>query len=167
MIQEKQNKKPFAYCTKGLIKNLYAHYCLINSTRLFSALPSAVLLSPIGFISPFPSVLNRPWFIPNSFTKQFLIALALFLESSILASSDPSLSVWPTMSTFTLSFSFKTLAISFTARTIGRCWPGWPPRRRSRRLRARRSLEPPRSKTPVRLASALKIAARWRRGRQR
>lgn len=78
MIQEKQNKKPFAYCTKGLIKNLYAHYCLINSTRLFSALPSAVLLSPIGFVSPFPSVLNRPWFIPNSFTKQFLIALALF-----------------------------------------------------------------------------------------
>src|SRR4030042_3363419 len=90
-----------------------------TSTLLFSCRPSEVLLLATGYFFPYPLGVIRSFPTPLS-TSAFSPASARFLERSRLYSSDPTLSVWPSIKTLRFGcFLRKTANLSTLRNATG------------------------------------------------
>ncbi len=92
-----------------------AYGITLNSTLLFLARPSLVLLSAIGFSLPYPLITIRFAGIWNLSWIYFLAFCALFSEMRWLAFSDPPESVCPPISTRIEEFSFRIIPSASSA----------------------------------------------------
>ena len=86
-----------------------------NSTRRFFALPSSLLLLATGAYGPLPKAIRRAAAMPCFETSALITDCARAFDSNTLAAASPTMSVCPTMYTFSAELLVRSLAISSMA----------------------------------------------------